>query len=84
METRIIPGTIARTLCLFIALVNQLLAVVGKSPLPLDDATIELLVSTLATIITAVISWWKNNDFTLNARKAGVYLRQLREGDDHV
>lgn len=77
----ITKGTIIRTICLLISLANQILAVFGKSPLPIDDATVELLVSTIATAVFALISWWKNNDFTLNARRAGVYLRQLRRGE---
>ena len=79
MVPTITKGTIARTICLIVALANQLLAIFGKSPLPIDDATIELMVSTMATIILAVINWWKNNDFTLNARRAGKYLRDLKE-----
>jgi len=79
MVPTITKGTIARTICLALALVNQLLAIFGKSPLPIDDATVELLVSTIATLIFSIIAWWKNNDFTLNARKAGKYLRDLKE-----
>ena len=79
MVPTITKGTIIRTLCLIIALTNQILAIFGKSPLPIDDATVELLVSTLATAILALINWWKNNDFTLNARRAGKYLRDLKE-----
>lgn len=77
----ITTGTIIRTICLLVSLANQILAVFGKSPLPIDDATIELIVSTIATIVFAVIAWWKNNDFTYNARKAGVYFRQLKRGE---
>ena len=82
MSAGITKGTIARTICLVIALANQLLAIFGKSPLPIDDATVELLVSTIATLIFSVIAWWKNNDFTHNARLAGKYLRDLKEVDE--
>ena len=80
----ITTGTIIRTICLLISLANQILAVFGKSPLPIDDATVELIVSTCATAIFALVAWWKNNDFTHNARKAGVYLRELKRGDADV
>ena len=79
MGLKITKGTIIRTICLVIALANQWLAVFGKSPLPIDDATVKLLVSTIATAVTALLAWWKNNDFTLNARRAGKYLRDLKE-----
>ena len=78
MGLKITKGTIIRTICVVIALANQFLAIFGKSPLPIDDATVELLVSTIATAVFALISWWKNNDFTLNARRAGKYLRDLK------
>ena len=78
MGLEITKGTIIRTICLVIALANQWLAAFGKSPLPIEDATVELLVSTIVTIVLALISWWKNNDFTLNARRAGKYLRDLK------
>ena len=80
----ITTGTIIRTICLLISLANQILAVFGKSPLPIDDSTVELIVSTCATGIFALIAWWKNNDFTRNARKAGVYLRELKRGETDV
>lgn len=78
----ITTGTIIRTICLLISLANQILAVFGKSPLPIDDATVELIVSTIATLIFSIIAWWKNNDFTYNARLAGKYLRDLKEVDE--
>jgi SPP1 family holin len=80
----ITTGTIIRTICLLISLANQILAVFGKSPLPIDDATVEMIVSTVATAIFALIAWWKNNDFTRNARKAGVYLLELKRGEADV
>ena len=71
-------GTIARTICLALALVNQLLVISGHSIIPIADDQIELLVSTLATIITAVIAWWKNNSFTQEAIEADEYLKGLK------
>lgn len=81
MGLEITKGTVIRTICLLIAIANQVLAVFGKSPLPIDDSMVELLVSTIATAVFALIAWWKNNDFTLNARRAGKYFRDLKEID---
>ena len=38
MTKNISTGTIVRTLCLILALANQLLSAFGKSPLPIDNA----------------------------------------------
>ena len=71
--------TIIRTVCLIIALVNQLLIGLGKQPIPIEDKEIYTLVSTLVTIVLALRCWWKNNSFTVPAIKADLYLEVLRK-----
>lgn len=71
-------GTIVRTVVLFVALINQGLAAFGYSPLPFGDDEIELFVSTLITVITSLIAWWKNNNVTRKARRNEELLK--REG----
>lgn len=77
------PETIIRTICLVIALVNQVLLAFGKQPIPVEDEQVYTLVSTLVTIIVSIWAWWKNNSFTQPAIKADEYLSKLRkeEGD---
>lgn len=70
-------GTVARTLVLVLALVNQILSACGKSPLPIESETLEQLVTAGFTIVAALIAWWKNNSFTQNALKADALLAQL-------
>ncbi len=70
--------TIMRTMLLVVALTNQFLAVAGKSPLPIEDSQIELLVSTTWTLTIAIWSWWKNNSFTQNAIEAQEVLNYLK------
>lgn len=71
--------TIARTIILFLALVNQLLSASGHAVIPIEDATVETLVSTAFTIVTAVIAWWKNNSFTYAARLGDFHMRKARQ-----
>lgn len=66
----ITAGTLARTIILALALVNQVLSATGHPVLPIEDAQVETLVSTAWTVIAALIAWWKNNSFT-SAAKAG-------------
>lgn len=87
-------GTIIRTICLVLALVNQILTATGHSIIPIDDETIQALVSTIATVVTALIAWWKNNDFTeeacigtgltrqLKAQKTAGYIGEYLDEDD--
>lgn len=72
-------STIIRTLCLILALVNQILSATGKPLLPIEDSQIETVVTETALIITALWSWWKNNSFTKNAIVADEYLKDLKE-----
>lgn len=79
-KTNITSGTIARTIILALALVNQLLSVTGHTVLPIEDAQIETLVSTIWTIVAAVVAWWKNNSFTVAAVEADTVKTALKAG----
>lgn len=74
--------TIIRTVCYFMALINQVLFMFGKSPIPIDDESITGLITISATVITGVWAWWKNNSFTPSAIKADEYLEVLREKEE--
>ena len=73
---KITKGTLIRTILLVLALINQILAVFGKSPIPIDDDTVTNLISTIWTIIASLIAWWKNNSFTDKAIKADKMLKE--------
>ena len=64
---KVSAGTISRTICLIIALINQLLAVMGKEVLPFLEDDIYQLTSLACTMVTAGMAWWKNNSFTKEA-----------------
>ena len=73
-KINITKGTLIRTILLVLALINQILAVFGKSPIPIDDDTATNLISTAWTVIASLIAWWKNNSFTDKAIKADKML----------
>lgn len=81
-DHRISVGTIARTVCLVLALINQVLLLTGKSPLPIEDETISSLISTLATIAASLAAWWKNNSVTKEAIEADKLLQQLKKKEN--
>lgn len=78
MKQNISIGTIVRTMLLVLALINQILSASGHAVIPIEDETIETLVSTGATVIASLIAWWKNNSFTQEAIEADGYLADLR------
>lgn len=80
MEHKIAPDTIARTIVLALALINQLLINTGKTPIPIMEDDVYQLVSIIFTIVTAVIAWWYNNSFTKHAIRADKYMNALKNG----
>lgn len=77
----ITAGTIARTIILGIALVNQVLTATGHNVINISDDTVNTLISTGFTVVTAVVAWWKNNSFTSAAIEADKLKEQLKEGE---
>jgi len=63
-------GTIARTIILAVALVNQVLTALGKNVIDVSDDTINTLISTIFTVGASLVAWWKNNSFTPKAIEA--------------
>ena len=80
MNNKIQPDTIARTIVLALALINQLLINTGKTPIPIMEDDVYQLVSIIFTIVTAVIAWWYNNSFTKHAVRADAYMKALKNG----
>lgn len=79
MNTNITAGTIARTICLALALTNQILSATGHAVLPIEDAQVETLVTTGLTVAASVAAWWKNNSFTLPARIGDQHMNAARK-----
>ena len=69
-------GTIARTICLCLALVNQILTATGHSIINVSNDDINTLISTGFTVVSAVVAWWKNNSFTQSALKADEVMKE--------
>ena len=80
MEHKIAPDTIARTIVLALALLNQCLAIAGKGTIQIAENDVYQIVSLAWTIISAVVAWWWNNSFTQKAIRADKYLDALKNG----
>lgn len=70
--------TIIRTIVLAVTLVNQVLTMFGKNPLPFAEDELYALLSTAATIAATLWAWWKNNSFTAAAIEADEYLAGIK------
>ena len=68
-----------RLAVLVILLINQTLMVLGWSPLPFSEEQIYEGVSSVALVVIAVWTWYKNNDTTDEARAGTQYMKELKE-----
>ncbi len=72
--------TWARTAVLLLALISQLLVVVGKRSEAIDVDQWQEYATYILTVIGSVWSWWQNNSFTNKAQEAD---KVLNGGDDN-
>lgn len=75
---KVSAGTIARTICLMIALVNQVLILFGKGTIPFVEDDIYQFVSMVFMAAATIAAWWKNNSFTKEAINADLMLKEER------
>lgn len=71
--------TWVRTAVLILTLINQILIVCEKNPLPFGEEQIYEGLSMLLTAFVSLWNWWKNNSFTEEAVQADVYLKKMKE-----
>ncbi|MFE5471179.1 phage holin [Bacillus safensis] len=76
-------GTVIRTVLLFIALINQTLVMFGQTVLPISEEqvqtageTLYVAGSTIFTMVTAGIAWFKNNYVTYKGQLQKDALKQ--------
>lgn len=72
-------GTIIRTAVLVLAIINNALAIAGKSPLPIESETLTEIISFAFTTGAAFSAWWKNNSFTDAALEADKLMNELKQ-----
>ena len=78
MYTPIKKDTIIRTIVLVIAIINNILTLLGKNPFPYTAEEIENAVAIVTTILATLWAWWKNNSFTLPARLGDEEMKRQR------
>lgn len=76
--------TIVRTIVLAATLLNQLLTMFGKNPLPFAEDELYSMLTAVVTVIVTIWAWWKNNSFTSKAIQADEYLTKLKSETDET
>lgn len=80
MEKFKIKGeTIARTIALFVVLINTILTAIGLNPLPYSETEVYETISTVVTVIVSLWAWWKDNDITQSALARKAKIAELED-----
>ncbi len=69
-------ASVTRIVILAVALINQLLAAYGKSPIPVEDETLEQFIATAFTIAAGLWAAWKNNYLAEKGKKQKEVLKR--------
>lgn len=78
-DTKVKTDTIIRTIVLIIALVNQVLAIMGKQAFPVTEDEVYQVVTLIVTIGASIWAWWKNNSFSAEAIAGDNLMNKLRK-----
>lgn len=78
---KVTKETVIRTIILALALINNVLTMLGKNPIPYSETAIYEIVSTIFTVAASIWAWWKNNSFTKSAIKADEMMKELKKED---
>lgn len=75
------PETWARTIIMILALVNQFLMIFGKEQIPFAEDSIYQFISMIATAVSTLWVWWKNNSFSVSAQDGDRVMKALESGE---
>lgn len=82
MSKKIPTQTIIRAIVLLVTLVNTILTIFGKNPLPFAEDELYDWLTAAATMAATLWAWWKNNSFTPEAIQADKYLAELKANNN--
>lgn len=77
---KISKGTVIRTVVFVLAIINGALSLMGKSPLPIDEVMIEEIITYGFLVVSGLVTWWKDNDFSARARTNKATIKSIEEG----
>lgn len=75
-------NAIIRLTIMLILMINMVLTLLGKNPIPFDEAQLTEWLTVAAAGISTLWSWWKNAPITKAAQEAQVTLKAIKEDGD--
>lgn len=71
-----------RLLVAAILMLNSVLTAKGLNPIPFDETAFSDIALQIATGLSVLWLWWKNNNITKTAKEAQNYKKALQEDGD--
>lgn len=71
-------ATLARTVTLIVALLNNVLTMTGHNPLPFSNDEVYEFFTVVFTVVASLVAWWENNSFTQKAIEADKTLKKMK------
>ena len=75
-------NAIIRLIVMAVLMVNMVLTLAGKNPIPFDEAELTEWLTVAAAGLSTLWSWWKNNNVTTAAQEAQNTLKAIKEDGD--
>lgn len=77
---KMLVSAIVPLLVFALAALNNFLSTKGLPCIQIGDDALTQAVSSIVEYLSAVWAWWRNNNVSLKAQQAQVYLDKLRDG----
>ena len=78
---KISKATILRTVMLFIVIVNYVLTKLGVDIINVSENEVLEAIEMVISVLSIIAAWWYNNSFSEKARRADLFLKNLKEGE---
>lgn len=77
---KINTSTIIRVVVLLVSLINMGLTAFGLNPIPFSNDEVYYITSFVVTVVAAIVTMWKNNDFTAAAKWGSKVMNGIKSG----
>ncbi len=78
---KITKATILRTVMIFIVIINYVLSKFGIKLINVSENEVLAVIEMVISVLSIIAAWWYNNSFSEKARRADLFLKQLKEGE---
>ena len=72
-------GTWMRTVVMALALLNEVLTLLGWNPLSYSEEEFYQALTAVSTVVASVWAWWKNNSFTPAAIAGDRVMQKMKQ-----